>query len=143
MLGVSLRERLGLVAFLAVLLTGVAAAPAGAEKAAEASGVWYDHTGRGAVEISDCGGRLCGQIVWLDPAVDGKACGKQIIGNAKPVGKGRWDKGWILDPEDNNKYDVELTSMGPGKLRVHGYMGSKSLGETMIWTRAPGDLKHC
>ena len=33
-------------------------------------GVWIDHTGRGAVEITDCGGKLCGRIVWVkDPAI--------------------------------------------------------------------------
>src|SRR4029077_14920970 len=38
------------------------------EKPAAASGptgVWIDHTGRGAVEIFECAGGLCGRIVWL------------------------------------------------------------------------------
>ena len=26
-------------------------------------GVWIDHTGRGAVEITDCSGKLCGKLV--------------------------------------------------------------------------------
>lgn len=128
---------------LAIALAAALPGSGMAQRAADASGVWYDQTGRGAVEIRDCGGRLCGQIVWLDQGVDNKACGLQVIGNAQPVGKGHWDKGWILDPDDNSKYDVEVTALGPGRLRVLGYMGSKSLGETMIWTRAPGNLKHC
>jgi len=29
------------------------------------TGLWYDDTKRGAVEISQCGNHLCGHIVWL------------------------------------------------------------------------------
>ena len=33
--------------------------------------------------------------------------------------------------------------MGDQKLKVMGYAGMKFLSETMIWTRAPADLKKC
>ncbi|MFZ8528581.1 hypothetical protein ACO1NJ_14760, partial [Staphylococcus aureus] len=49
--------------------------------APDVKGVWIDHTGRGAVEIIDCGGRLCGSVVWLRDTKNVKACGVQIIGN--------------------------------------------------------------
>jgi uncharacterized protein (DUF2147 family) len=107
------------------------------------AGIWYDHTGRGAIEITDCGGRLCGRLVWLKDASNGKACGTQIIGNAKPVGPGKWDRGWIYDPEAGSRYDVEITPLGSDRLKVMGYAGSKFLSETMIWRRAPADLKRC
>jgi len=107
------------------------------------TGVWIDHTGRGGVEISECEANLCGRIVWLKDAANNKGCGIQVIGNAKPLGKGTWDGGWIYDPEKNAKYSVELKSVGPDKLRVMGYMGSKLFSETMIWKRAPADLTRC
>src|SRR5690242_8704055 len=47
------------------------------------TGVWIDHTGRGAVEITDCSGALCGRIVWLKDARNKSVCGKQIIGSAR------------------------------------------------------------
>ena len=47
------------------------------------TGVWIDHTGRGAVEIFECAGGLCGRIVWLKDAGNKSVCGTQIIGNAK------------------------------------------------------------
>ena len=62
---------------------------------------------------------------------------------SKPVGKDTWDGGWILDPEKNAKYSVELKPIGTDKLRVVGYMGSKLFSETMTWKRAPPDLKRC
>lgn len=106
-------------------------------------GVWIDHTGRGAVEITDCSGALCGRVVWVKDAADEDGCNMQIIGNAKPVAGGKWDGGWIWDPERRSKFDVELTPIGEQKLKVHGYAGMKLFGETMTWTRAPADLQRC
>jgi hypothetical protein len=63
--------------------------------------VWIDHTGRGAVEISNCGGSLCGKIVWLKDSAHNETCGKQVIGNVKPVGAGKWDNGWIYDVDED------------------------------------------
>ena len=107
------------------------------------TGIWIDHTGRGAVEITECGANLCGRLVWLKDSANKKGCGVQIIGNARPVGKDTWDGGWILDPEKNEKYSVELKPIGADKLRVLGYMGSKLFSETMIWKRAAVDLERC
>jgi uncharacterized protein (DUF2147 family) len=121
----------------------IALAAGGALSAASPIGTWIDHTGRGAVEIFDCNGELCGRIVWLKSAADQPACGMQIIGNAKPAAGGRWDGGWIYDPEAKSKYDVELTPLGAQKLKVFGYAGVKLFGETMTWTRAPADLRRC
>jgi len=111
--------------------------------AAEPTGVWFDHTGRGAVEITKCGAALCGRVVWLKDEGNRSACGMQIIGNVRPMAGGAWDGGWIYDPDSDTKYSVELTPVGAKQLKVVGYLGSKLFGETMIWRRAPDDLKRC
>lgn len=122
----------------------VLASGAGAALAASSPlGIWIDHTGRGAVEITDCNGALCGRVVWLQDSKDRDGCNLQIIGDVKPVAGGKWDGGWIYDPERQAKYDVEITPVGERKLRVHGYAGMKMFGETMTWARAPDDLKMC
>lgn len=108
-----------------------------------ATGVWLDHTGRGAVEIATCGDALCGRLIWLKDESNGKACGTRIIGDVKAVAGGKWDGGWIYDPDEGAKYSVEITPIGADKLKVMGYLGSKLLSETMIWKRAPADLKRC
>jgi uncharacterized protein (DUF2147 family) len=132
------RRTMPAVAFAALAL-GV-----GSALAAEPTGLWFDHTGRGAVEITRCGNQLCGHLVWLkDPAHAKEVCGIQIIGDVKPMGNGAWDGGWIYDPERQSKFSVELTPIGARSLKVVGYMGSKWLSETMMWTRAPADLKRC
>jgi uncharacterized protein (DUF2147 family) len=119
----------------------VAAAPALA--APSATGIWIDHTGRGAVEIKQCGKNLCGKVVWLEDAVNAEACGLQVLGNVRPVTRNRWDYGWIYDPDADAKYDVEITVLRNGKLKILGYAGTKWFSETMFWTRAPADLKLC
>jgi uncharacterized protein (DUF2147 family) len=123
---------------MAVVTAGMSSALASAVPV----GIWIDHTGRGAVEISECDGKLCGRVVWLQDQKNTKACGMQVIGDAKPIGGRRWDKGWIYDPDSDDRYTVELTPMGE-RLKVVGYMGSKMFSETMIWKRAPADLKRC
>jgi len=106
-------------------------------------GVWIDHTGRGAVEITECGGKLCGRVAWVKDAENGSECGKQIIGNVEPVGTNKWDNGWIYDPDRGKKFDVEVTALDGDKLRVKGYAGTKWLSETYTWKRAPADLQKC
>ncbi len=68
-------ERQGLrFAALAAILLGASPALA----ANDPLGVWVNDTGRGAIEIKDCGGKLCGHVVWVkDPASDVKGCGRR------------------------------------------------------------------
>jgi uncharacterized protein (DUF2147 family) len=107
------------------------------------TGVWIDHTGRGAVEITECAGRLCGRIVWLKDTGHRSVCGTQVIGNAKRTSAGTWDGGWIYDPEKNARYSVELKPVGPDKLRVVGYVGSKLFSESFTWKRPTTELARC
>lgn len=131
---------------IATALAGPAfmlAAATGALAAADPTGIWINDTGRGAVEIKPCGNALCGHVVWVKDTSDTKGCRKQIIGDATSVGGGRWDSGWIYSPEKRKNYDVELKPLSDGTLRVVGYAGTKLFSRTMIWTRAPADLKRC
>lgn len=136
------------------------AAPQGKSAAAAqaggppAVGVWIDHTGRGAVEIAPCPEGLCGRIVWLQEPNDKAGqllrdekngdrtkraqpiCGLQIIGGLKPQPDGSWDNGWIYDPEQGERFDVELRLRNPNQLQVMGYKGLKFLSETYQWKRA-------
>ncbi|MBA2127330.1 hypothetical protein DLM45_14015 [Hyphomicrobium methylovorum] len=124
----------------------VALLPAGITGAAAANdpiGIWLNDTGRGAVEIKKCGDTLCGHVVWVKDTSDSKGCGKQIIGNVASVGGGRWDNGWIYSPERGRRYNVEITPLANGTLRVTGYAGMRFLSKTMVWKRAPDNLERC
>jgi uncharacterized protein (DUF2147 family) len=135
-------ERQGLrVAALAAALL----APGAALAAGDPTGVWLNDTGRGAIEIKDCGGKLCGHVVWVKDTGDAKGCGRQIIGELASTGGGVWggDGAWIYSPERNKNYNVEVTPLADGTLKVKGYAGVSFLSKTMIWTKAPDDLQRC
>lgn len=106
-------------------------------------GVWVNDTGRGAIEIKQCGDKLCGHVVWVKDAEDSEGCGRQIIGDVTSSGGGTWGDGWIYSPERKKNYNVELTPLSDGTLKVKGYAGVSFLSRTMIWTKAPADLTRC
>jgi len=148
-------HNLPLFAVLAVLLACAAsAAPA-------PQAVWLTEDGEGAVEIFDCGGSLCGRIVWQksalradgspdiddrnpDPALRRRPiCGLQIIGELTRSDPASWDGGWVYDPDSGKTYHVKLTIEGADTLRLRGYIGIPLLGESQLWRRAPADLPLC
>lgn len=103
------------------------------------TGIWFDHNGRGAVEIAPCGSGngLCGYVVHIKEAKNAKRCGLQILGNVTDNGDG-----WIYSPERGKKYSVELTRMSDDKLRVVGNAGS-FFSKTFTWNRAPDNIARC
>ena len=123
----------------ALLLSGPALA------AGDPTGIWVNDTGRGAIEIKDCGGKLCGHVVWVKDTSDAEGCGRQIIGELASSSGGVWggDEAWIYSPEKKKKYNVEVTPLSDGTLKVKGYAGISFLSKTMIWTKAPADLVRC
>jgi uncharacterized protein (DUF2147 family) len=148
----------------AVAMLALQAAPLHASTGPEVSGVWIDHTGQGAVEIGPCPAapqKLCGHVVWMRDPLDKTGrprkddrnpdrakrgqpmCGTQIIGDLSRGVAGAWDKGWIYNPEDGDRFDVEVRLRSRDQLQVLGYLGLKFLGETFAWKRAPVDLARC
>jgi uncharacterized protein (DUF2147 family) len=147
-------------AALFVALTAGGSAPVSAEKA-DITGIWIDHTGRGAVEFTRCGEAICGTLVWIEKPNDEKGqpfrdgnnpdtklrnrpiCGLPIIGAAAPTAPGTFDGGWIYNPEDGKSYKVEVKLISPNIATVTGYLGVKFLGQTFTWKRAPTNLAKC
>ena len=125
------------------------------------TGLWLDNEGRGAVEITRCDRSLCGRIVWLkDPAdKDGKpwndmlnpipsqretpVCGLQVLGELKRETDGNWTGGWIYDPEQGRRFNVEVSIKDANALTVYGYDKDKVKSETMNWTRLPDSSPRC
>ncbi|MEM1371141.1 MAG: DUF2147 domain-containing protein [Pseudomonadota bacterium] len=124
-------------------------------------GLWYDETGRGAIEIAPCGTNVCGRIVWLRNPLSQRGtplrdinnpnaadrnnpiCGLQVLGRLSRQPDGSLDGGWVYDPKVGKSYNVEVRQAGPNKLAVRGYLNVKLLGRTLSWTRAPSDLPRC
>ena len=89
-----------------------------------ATALWYDHTGRGAVEIIKCGGNnLCGKLVWLKDAKQNRkaaACRSSATSSPSPTACGT-AAGSRPREGLTTKYSVELTPVGAQSLKVVGY----------------------
>lgn len=136
-----------------------AAGPPAATQPREA-GVWYDDTGKGAVQIFDCGGKLCGRIFWLKEPLgsDGKPlfdgynpdpklrtrpiCGLQVLGELTRQSDGTLDGGWVYDPKVGKSYDAAIEIAG-ANLILTGYKGIRLLSKSFTWTKAPPTLPKC
>jgi uncharacterized protein (DUF2147 family) len=136
---------------------------------ADVTGVWVSQDGKGAVEISACGDKRCGSIVWVKDPLDAKGqplldgnnasealrtrpiCGLPILMDLAQT-NGAWDGGKIYDPEEGKTYAVKMKLLEDGKLEVTGYEAVpllseteaiNLLSETQTWTKAPADLARC
>jgi uncharacterized protein (DUF2147 family) len=149
---------------VAMAQSTTAPSPAQAQTAAagaDIAGVWYDHTGRGAVELAPCGPSMCGKIVWLQEATTARGepltdqrnpnagqrqrpiCGLPVITALARKGDGTWDNGKIYNPDDGGTFDVAVRSLGRTQLEVVGYMGVKLFSQTYTWRRAPANIARC
>ena len=68
---------------LTLAAAGALVCSAGAHAASDPTGIWFDHNGRGAVEIAPCAGGkgLCGYVIHIKEARNNGRCGLQILGN--------------------------------------------------------------
>src|ERR1051326_3305647 len=106
----------------------------GGALAADPTGTWLTQAGSSRVKIADCGGALCGTIVWLKEPNDpdtGKPktdknnsdaskrsrplMGVQIVLGMKPAGAGKWN-GQVYNAEDGKTYSGNLTFSGGSSL---------------------------
>ncbi len=145
------------IAALMLTLTSFAARAANGSE----TGVWIDETGKGAIEISPCGPKLCGRIIWLQDAKDAKGrplvddlnvtenrrgkpiCGLQVLGALERQAGGGYDSGWVYDPKVGKSYDAAIALKDANHLSVTGYQGVKLFGKTFVWTRSNRDLQRC
>jgi uncharacterized protein (DUF2147 family) len=117
-------------------------------------GVWL-LDGKVAVEIFECGGLMCGRIVWLldprdpqgrldrdrknpDPAQkDRKLCGLTILWGLRPEGADRWRDGWFYNPEDGETYRVKAQLESADVMVARIYRGAPMFGRTKTLARVP------
>ena len=158
---------MSLMIVLSIMATGFLAGFEGRVAMAAApdlTGLWIDHTKRGAVEIQRCSGKktaLCGRVYWMIKEHDKNGnpyrdklnkrksrrkralCGMKVLGNVKRMSKRIYDGGWIYDHDQGKSFDVELRLKSMNILQVKGYLGTKLLSKTFYWRRARKELKHC
>jgi uncharacterized protein (DUF2147 family) len=139
------------VVLSAIVLAPVAIAPA---LAADPLGEWLTGDRTGKVRVVNCGGALCGTLVWLqyptDPQTnqpktdrnnaDARLRGRPLIGvpvvlGMRPVGSDKWE-GEVYNAEDGNIYPGAFIMYGPNTavLKGCGMLACKQ----QTWTRTAG-----
>ena len=121
--------------------------------AADPTGVWLTQTGTSRIRVADCGGALCGTIIWLKEPNDpdtGKPktdknnsdaakrsrplAGVQIVLGMKPAGDGKW-AGQVYNAEDGKTYSGNLTFSGGNSLQLQGCALGGLVCKSQTWTK--------
>ena len=122
--------------------------------AADPTGTWLTQAGTSRIRIADCGGALCGTIIWLKepndpdtgkPKTDknnsdaGKRTrplmGVQIVLGMKPSGADKWN-GQVYNAEDGKTYSGNLTFTGGDSLQLQGCALGGLVCKSQTWTKA-------
>ena len=126
----------------------------GSALAADPNGTWLTQAGTSRIRVADCGGALCGTIVWLKEPNDpdtGKPktdknnsdaskrsrplLGVQIVLGMKPAGTDKWN-GQVYNAEDGKTYSGNLTMVGGDSLQLQGCALGGLVCKSQAWTRA-------
>ena len=125
---------------------------AGTASAADAIGTWFTGDKESQVRIVNCGGALCGTLIWLkepnDPATgrpktdknnaDASKQSRPLLGvpivlGMKPSGPGQWT-GDVYNASDGKTYSGSFTLTGPNSADLKGCMLSVFC-KSQTWTR--------
>jgi uncharacterized protein (DUF2147 family) len=122
-------------------------------------GPWKTVEDNSALEIFNCGEKLCGKVIWLknpnyvsssdgpvgkpkvdlrnpDPALRKRPIiGLKVIEGLTPAGSNRWENGSCYDPESGNHYQCKIRLESPNRLEVRGFIGFSLFGRTYVLTR--------
>lgn len=121
--------------------------------AADPTGTWLTQTGGSRIRIADCGGALCGTIIWLKEPNDPDTrkpktdknnsdaakrsrplLGVQIVLGMKPAGADKWT-GQVYNAEDGKTYSGNLTMTGAGSLSLQGCALGGLVCKSQTWTK--------
>ena len=116
-------------------------------------GTWLSQDGGTKVRLSDCGGKLCGTVVWLNEPIDrstGKPktdkhnpdpakrarplIGLQVARGMAPSGPNKWS-GRIYNADDGHTYQASFEVEGASTAKLEGCV-LMVLCKGHTWTRA-------
>jgi uncharacterized protein (DUF2147 family) len=121
--------------------------------AADPNGTWLTEAGTSRIKIADCGGTLCGNIVWMKEPIDPDTqkprldknnpeaakrsrplMGAAIVIGMKPSGADKW-AGQVYNAEDGKTYSGSITMMSAGALKLEGCALAGLICKGQTWTR--------
>jgi len=136
--------------FCALTLVGLPLGSTGHAADPGPNGVWLTEKGDARVQVSRCGGNLCGKVVWLKEPIDpatGKPqvddnnsnpalknrpiLGLQLFIDMRPASPNSWS-GQIYNADDGRTYDSTVAQSDTNHLQVRGCVGPLCGGETWV-----------
>jgi len=116
-------------------------------------GVWLSEDGGTKVHLANCGGKLCGTVVWLEKPIDARTgkpktdshnpdpakrtrplLGLQVVHGLAPSGPDRWS-GLIYNADDGRTYQANMKVQGANAAHVEGCVLTV-LCKGQTWKRA-------
>jgi uncharacterized protein (DUF2147 family) len=144
----------GILAIIVHSIVGLVPLATTPALAADPLGTWLTGDRRGKVEIDNCGGAICGNLVWLleplDPAtsmpktdkfnVDPNMQNRPLLGinilNMKPSGTPqKWESN-VYNAEDGKTYSGSFTLTGSDTAQLKGCVLGGLICKAQNWTRA-------
>ena len=121
--------------------------------AADPTGTWLTEAGTSRIRIADCGGALCGNIVWMKEPIDPETqkpradkmnpdtarrtrplMGTTIVFGMRPSGADKWS-GQVYNAEDGKTYSGSITVVSAGALKLEGCALAGLICKAQTWTR--------
>lgn len=108
-----------------------------------------------AVQVFECGDRLCGRIVWLVVPRDSQGnldrdkknpdarlrdrplCGLTILWGLKPAAPSHWEGGQFYNPFDGETYSFSAKLTTANRISARIYRGFPLFGKTRTLQRVP------
>jgi uncharacterized protein (DUF2147 family) len=122
-------------------------------RAADPIGTWLTEAGTSRIRIADCGGALCGNIVWMKEPIDPETqkprvdkmnpdaarrglplMGAAIVIGMKPSGADKW-AGQVYNAEDGKTYSGSITMVSAGALKLEGCALAGLICKAQTWRR--------
>ncbi len=109
-------------------------------------GRWRSPGGNSIIDVAQCGGGLCGTVVWASAKARQAArkgtdqlIGTQILTNLAEISSGRW-QGKLFIPDKNMRVTGKLQLVSTQQIKVSGCLAGKALCKSELWNRFDGPL---
>jgi uncharacterized protein (DUF2147 family) len=132
------------------------AVPRPAASADIPEGVWLiEPAPASALRLFECGGLVCGSVVWLrkfrdssgqiqhdrlnpDPSLRSRlVCGMTVLWGLVPTSTGKWTRGWFYNPDDGKTYRITAQRAAPDAIVARIYVGIPLFGESRTLRQVP------
>ena len=141
----SIKHKAAELAFALVAIVPLAAIaqPAPIAVTSQARSVWINPHNNVKVETGDCGGNLCGWVVWATPeaaqdARDGgvqKLVGTELLQDYRQTARNAW-QGRVFVPDMGKTFYSTITQVNPDELRISGCIMGGLICKSQVWHKA-------